>query len=275
MKRLLLLTLLLLFIPTSAPAEWMPSSREQKSAVWALGDGGTGTDSRPSRDLLLSRPSRAFFYLGDVYETGTAEDFQINYGFRSLAQKTAPTIGNHEWENRFLGYYPFWEEQRGSPPPAYYSFRISGWQILVLSSESRSGESLSSRQIAWLRKKSSRKDCRVIISHRPRWSAGTHGGASYLEQARKIARAKVWLSGHDHNMQHIYRRGTHQFVSGAAGRGHYSVSRDYPGLRFANTTKDGALRIYFYKKGERRLFFWRFLSVSGDTLRRGKISCLA
>lgn len=274
MKRFLLLPLLLLlFLPAHTSAGWMSSYPESKTAAWALGDSGVGNNSHPSLRLLRSKPSSVFFYLGDVYETGTAADFQQNYGFRPLARKTVPTIGNHEWENRFLGYYPFWESLRGSPPPAYYSFRVSGWQVLLLASEDRSGGSLSHRQISWLRKKSSKRSCRILVSHRPRWSAGKHSDSPYLEQARKIARPQVWLSGHDHNMQHIYRNKTHQFVSGAAGRGHYHVWKNYRGLRFANTTEDGALRIHFYKKGTKRVFFWRFFSVSGNLLGGGRVLC--
>ena len=61
-----------------------------------------------------------FLYLGDVYETGTLKEFRRWYHprFGRLAHITAPTIGNHEWDNRFQGYYRYWYRRKGEQPAA-------------------------------------------------------------------------------------------------------------------------------------------------------------
>lgn len=271
-----LFTLLLVFffgLSVTAEAAWMPSSKSNKSVAWAVGDSVPGRISN-----LVQSSSRYFFYLGDVYETGTYLEFQTNYPFGSLAHKTAPTIGNHEWGNRFLGYYPFWTKKRGSSPNPYYSFWVSGWQVIVLNSEDDLG--YGSNQYSWLYDRISKNrrqgSCRVIISHRPRWSAGSHGDNDSLKDAVSLlsGRARVWLSGHDHNMQYIYKNGINQFVSGAGGKGHYPIDPAYPGLKFSNTEDDGALRLVFRKlTNKKRSLTWQFYSTKPDKLKSGQISC--
>lgn len=277
MKRLLFLLLPVLLFSSSADAAWMPSVSARSTTVWAVGDSGVGIDSVPTANLLATRPFDRLFYLGDVYENGTAEDFASNYGFAAFSGKTAPTIGNHEWANRNEGYYPFWAALRGSAPPSYYSFWLSGWQILVLNSEDAHAK--GSPEYRWLkrslRQKPGQRNCRVVVTHRPRWSAGSHGSQGDMEPVRSLlhGRALLWLSGHDHNMQHIYRSGVHQFVSGAAGRGHYPLSPGFSGLRFYNQTDDGALRLVFRKSGKKRYVRWSFVSVANTTLASGHLGC--
>jgi hypothetical protein len=64
--------------------------------------------------MVSSHRVDRLLYLGDVYESGTAAEFESNYRplygrFDSIA---APTIGNHEWPNVATGYVPYWTAAR-------------------------------------------------------------------------------------------------------------------------------------------------------------------
>src|SRR3954454_13566548 len=88
------------------PAQTSPT----RAVVWATGDAATagrGAD-RIAALVRRAKPDR-FLYLGDVYETGTPREFRRWYHprFGPLARITEPTIGNHEWDNRFRGYYRY------------------------------------------------------------------------------------------------------------------------------------------------------------------------
>jgi hypothetical protein len=66
---------------------------------------------------------------------GTAREFRDHYepAFGTLADRTDPVIGNHEYHAREDGYYPYWEEKRGWTPDQAlhrsYVDRASGWQV--------------------------------------------------------------------------------------------------------------------------------------------------
>ena len=84
---------------------------EARAVVWAAGDLATpGRNADLVAALVRRGDPDLFLYLGDVYETGTAAEFRAWYHPRlgSLARITEPTIGNHEWGNRFSGYSPYW-----------------------------------------------------------------------------------------------------------------------------------------------------------------------
>ena len=72
-----------------------------------------------------------FLYLGDVYENGTADEFSRNYAplYGSLARRTRPTPGNHDWPLARSGYFPYWRRALGHWLPRYYSFRAGGWRF--------------------------------------------------------------------------------------------------------------------------------------------------
>ena len=86
---------------------------EPRAVVWAVGDGADG--SAPARRLarMIERDEPdAVLYLGDVYPSGTAEDYERNFEpvYGRLASIMWPTAGNHEWGNREVGYYPYWRQ---------------------------------------------------------------------------------------------------------------------------------------------------------------------
>ena len=248
--------------------------RRRAAVVWAVGDGADGGAAARSVAAMIarSRPDR-LLYLGDVYQSGTAEEFRRNFAgvYGRLAPRTAPTPGNHEWANRASGYGPYWRRVTGAPMPAYYAFGVAGWEILSLNSETAHGE--DSPQLGWLRARVRRGGtCRIAFWHRPRYSRGRHGNQVDVEPFwRALAgRASIVVNAHDHDMQRFRPlAGITQLVAGAGGHGLYPVTRDDPRLAFADDRRYGALRLELRPRSAR----YAFVAADGRTLDAGSVRC--
>ena len=228
---------------------------------------GDGEDSPPARRLvgLIARRSPArLLYLGDVYDSGTAEDFRTNFPFGALNPRVAPTPGNHDWPNHAQGYDPYWGRIANGRPPRFYSLRLAGWQILSLNSEQPLAS--SSAQMRWLREQVRRPGtCRLAFWHRPRFSAGRHGDQDDVEPLWNAVRGRAALviNGHDHDMQQLRPIGTTTpLVSGAGGRGLYSVDRSDRRLAWSNDREFGGLRLSL-RRGRAR---FQFVADTGRVL---------
>ena len=273
MKAPLPVLLLLAVLAGSAQAATAQPSPEP-ALVWAVGDGADG--SRAARVLAAriagERPAR-FLYLGDVYPSGTATDFRRRYQpvYGRLDSIAAPTPGNHDWGNRRSGYHPYWRRAKGRAQPAWYAFRLAGWEILSLNSQAPHGQ--GSEQLRWLRARlSAPGTCRLAFWHRPRYSAGTvHGDQLDLAPFWNALRghARLVVNGHEHNLQRFRRRdGLTQYVAGAGGRVRYGLRRDSR-LAFGRSDRTGALRIQL--EPERALL--EFRSAGGALLDSSRATC--
>jgi hypothetical protein len=220
-----------------------------RAVVWAAGDVATPGPAADRIGALVRRakPDR-FLYLGDVYETGTARDFRLWYHprFGRLARITEPTIGNHEWDNRFKGYYRYWAGQKGRKYPPWSKTSIAGWEIVNLNSQAPHGS--GSAQVRWLEQAlTGPGDCRIAFWHRPRYSSGAYAGAADLNPFwnRLSGHARVVLSGHDHNLQrHRPQKGLTQYVIGAGGRARYTLHGGHRStLAWGRDDINGALRM--------------------------------
>ena len=245
--------------------------------IWAVGDGAdAGTDD----DALAARIAREgvdrFLYLGDVYDRGTASEFQSNYGssFGRFFSASSPTPGNHEWDNRAAGYDPYWGQR--APQTAgghYYAFDFGGWHFVSLNSQEDTGP--GSRQVEWLRQDLAANPgtCTIAFWHRPRYSAGSYRNVRHVEPFWDALRghATIVVNGHDHNMQRFApRRGMTQFVAGAGGRRRYPVDESHPGVAYANDAEWGALRLELARGVAR----WAFVSHRARVLDSGTIRCV-
>jgi acid phosphatase type 7 len=244
--------------------------------VWAVGD---GADSSSDDDTLAAHIQGAgvdkLLYLGDVYENGTAAEYSQYYdpGFGRMKAITAPTPGNHEWDNRAQGYDPYWGTAVQQPGGGhYYSFDFGGFHFVSLNSEEPTG--YGSPQVTWLQRDLARYPgtCTIPFIHRPRWSAGPQWNTVALQPIWSTLRnhAVVLLSGHAHNYQrHKPYQGITQFVIGTGG---HEVSGNDPfDPRLARGVGGviGALRMRLQLGG----FGYDFIDVDGRTLDRGLIEC--
>ncbi len=254
-----------------------PDSLAGARTVWAVGDGADGSsDARAVAAEIASRDPDRFLYLGDVYDNGTAWEFENNYApvYGRFDEIAAPTPGNHEWGNRRRGYKPYWRDVTGEAMPPWYVFYVSGWQVLSLNSEAPHGR--RSPQLKWLRQRlratPGRGNCRIAFWHQPRYSAGIHGNAGTMEAFwRALAHdARIVINGHDHNMQRFRaRRGIVAFVAGSGGHSPTSVDESDPRLAFAEDFTDGALRLDLEAGRARHAF----VSSAGDVLDSGNLRC--
>lgn len=263
------------FFGSRGSGSWVPSRPKRVSVVWAIGDGADGgADSRAVASMVGAQHVDRLLYLGDVYETGTASEFQSNYdsAYHRFNRITVPTIGNHEWPNIATGYVPYWTAVRGTPPPLWYATAASGWQLISLNSNVPT----SQVQLDWLRTEIQRTPrygtCRLAFMHHPVFSAGLHGDLSALQSAFGELRghAAIVLAGHDHDMQRFKPvGGITQYVDGAGGRELYPVNRGDSRLAFADDTHHGALRINL-RPGRAVL---TFVAESGATLDSSVVNC--
>jgi hypothetical protein len=245
------------------------------AVLWAVGDGADG--SRIAKALAgrirLGRPDRVL-YLGDVYDNGSAGDFQDHYAtvYGKLSRMTAPTPGNHEWSARHYGYQQYWRARTGAAPPPWYTFRIGGWRVISLNSEAP--HERGSPQLKWLRRtlRRGRGTCTLAFWHRPLQSAGLHGDqpdVAPLWNALR-GRARLVLNGHDHDLQRLRSRdGITELVVGAGGRNLYSSNPADARLAFTDDRHQGALRIGL-RPGAAGL---SLIAANGKVLDRSRVAC--
>jgi len=224
--------------------------------------------------MVTSHRIDRLLYLGDVYDSGTALEFDRNYRpiYGGTGEITAPTIGNHEWPNLATGYVPYWSSVRDTPPPLYYAFSISGWQLISLNSNTPE----SGPQIAWLQHLIQATprygNCRIAFDHHPFFSTGPHGGLDALQVIFGALRenARIVLSGHDHDMQRFRPiGGIVQLVDGAGGAELYPFVSTDPRRVFGDDTHHGALRLVL-SRGRAAL---TFVAQNGKPLDRSVVRC--
>ena len=134
----------------------MLSRSDAPATVWAVGDAGHDGEREPAvAKLVKDADPDLLLYLGDVYETGTPEEFEVyDKLWGALAPRTAPVMGNHERPNKAKGYDPYWRSKKGTAPPDRYSFRMAGWELIGLNSEAPSAQ--IAQTAGWLRKRVAR-----------------------------------------------------------------------------------------------------------------------
>jgi predicted phosphodiesterase len=246
----------------------------ERAVIWAVGDGADGSeDGRAVAARIARGPVDRLLYLGDVYDSGTAEEFADEYRttYGRLARVTAPVSGNHDSRNETTGYDPYWRRVHGVRPPDWYAFRAGGWEILALDSEAEHNR--GSPQLRWLRRQVRRGGtCRIAVWHRPRFSAGDHHGDQKDMQPVVDAlrgRAAIVIAGHEHDMQRFRPiDGITHFVSGAGGHRRYDLNRD-PRLAFGDDSHFGALRLRLRPGAAAHAF----IAADGRTLDSGTVRC--
>ena len=252
--------------------EWSPSVPGDTARIWAVGDANPPKSARVARLIRRADPDR-ILYLGDVYPTGSRDDFdRWAQPWGGLVNRMAPTPGNHEWPEAREGYEPFWREVTGETPPTYYAFRAGRWDVLSVNGEHSEWRSVEN----WLiDQASSGGNCRIAFWHRPAYSAGKYEDGD--ERAREFwealaGGARIVVNAHDHDMQRLRPRdGIVQFISGAGGRHRHNVDEDDPDLAFGDDGHFGALRLRLSAERAK----WRFVSARGRVLDSGSLSCRA
>ena len=272
--------MLAIFGAVAAIAAAHPASAIAET-VWAVGDGATATsteDDALGAFIASKRPFSRLLYLGDVYETGTLDEFNTNYGgaFGAFKDISSPTPGDNEWEfERLAGYDAYWGglAPRTSRGGHYYSFDVGGWHVISLdSNESRSS---TSRQLAWLRADLAQQEytgtCTIALIHEPGYYASATaqtdaGNGNEGVWAALDGHAVAVLSGNVHNYQRLSPQlGITQFIVGTGGRRKVAVANDAGGRVRSSTTATGALRLTLEPGSGRFDFFATDASTPSDS----------
>jgi hypothetical protein len=255
----------------TAPTE---VSGDGGTVVWAVGDGADGSDkAKEVAEMIAEDDPDRLLYLGDVYETGTAEEFEASYDsvYGDLADITEPTIGNHEYYERDEGYLPYWEEVKGDEQPLFYAFDLAGWEIISLNTENELAP--REEQLAFLERELSEPGtCRLPFWHSSRYSAVPDGDEEDVEPFWQALRGhtEVVVSAHEHTMQRLEPiDGITQLVSGAGGHGLYDLDEEDPRLAFGNDQDYGALRLEL----ETGVARYAFVASDSEVLDEGEVRC--
>jgi hypothetical protein len=264
--------------PPQLVVESAPSGGSGQTVVFALGDGADGsTTSRDLANYVTSQNPDRFFYLGDVYETGTAAEFSSNYEplYGSMAAKTDPVIGNHEYVNRSAGYYAYWMNKRGwtqtQAKHRSYVDAASGWQIIAYSSET---EMLAEGNWVGAEVAKHGGTCRIVMAHKGRHVVAdtAHGDNTSQESVWSQIRFKTAINLVGHN--HIYGRlapveGVNVIVSGAGGHGLRSLGTQHHTVAAAKTGVATATRLVL----RRGAADFRQVDRNGTVYDSGTITC--
>lgn len=216
--------------------------------IWAVGDAATGgTDAAKVAAMIANDMPDAFPWLGDVYESGTANEFAVNYkpSWGAMDEVVRPCPGNHDWPNHATGYGPYFASRTAGN--TFYKFSLDGWDVFMFNSEELADP--SSAQYKWFAGLtldiSHRR--RIACWHRPRYCSGSHGDATDMDPLWQLVapHCAVILGGHAHNMQHFKpdATGCVQLVSGAGGRSLYAEIPNDPRLEWGNASGYGAVRL--------------------------------
>jgi hypothetical protein len=174
--------------------------------VYALGDGADASSaSRALAGYIKAQNPDRFVYLGDVNDRGTATEFTNNYEplYGSMASKTDPVIGNHEYGNRTTGYYPYCQGKRGwtkeqAKHPSYID-AASGWQVIAYSWETD-----MTAEGNWVAGELAKHGgtCRIVMADKGRHVATdtAHGDNSSQELvwSKIVGKTVINLVGHNH-----------------------------------------------------------------------------
>jgi hypothetical protein len=157
--------------------------------------------------------------------------------------------------------------------PAWYSFRVGGWQMYSLNSEAPHGR--DSTQVRWLTSKlrDARGTCTLAFWHRPLQSAGRHGDQPDVAPLWAALRGKATLvvNGHDHDLQRLRSRdGITELVAGAGGNSHYPLDDHDRRVIFGDDTHNAALRMEL-RPGRADL---AFVTTGGAVLDRASVPCV-
>jgi hypothetical protein len=257
-----------------------------RPVIAAVGDGGDGGyNSAAVAELVRRSPANVLLYLGDIYERGTAAEWETNFGspgwsgssgssgrdWGRLVPFTQPVLGNHEAHNM-----PVWRSYwRGRPN--WSTFVFGGVRFLLLDSECP--QKGCPAQERWARRvlSSSRESCVVAAWHRPVISPGPE--APWMASLWRLVAehgGDLVLNGHQHQMG-VYRpmngalqadRSDSHLVQIISGSGGHILHRDRERDRRGAWQTLGVPGALFLSPGGGRIS-WEFRDTQGRVVRGG------
>lgn len=203
----------------------------------AMGDLGLASQDQKAVFSTLQEFETDFVLVpGDVaYEDGKLSQLERNFfGVYGPMLKNVPFIpaaGNHDYETGHGAplRQAFVLPTNGGPyaKERWFSFDWGPAHFVVLDSQAALDE-----QQDWLRRdlRNAKPPWRIVVLHKPLYSAGHHGGSGYLrrkfERVLSAAHVQLVIAGHDHDYERsLPVKGIVHIVTGGGGRGTRAVGR--------------------------------------------------
>jgi hypothetical protein len=190
---------------------------------------GNPANERAVADLVHSWRPQAIITVGDnSYENGSAANVAADQGpyVPDIAAGIFyPTPGNHDWQNGSI------EPSTGffHRPPHYLAHLGGGLVDLFVTDmnyQDPDGDGPNSRQAAQYQANvaASTATWKITTGHQAFYSSGQHGSNGYTHWAILPA-IDLFLSGHDHDFEHLQVGGKPFVVNGVGGRNLIPVCR--------------------------------------------------
>jgi hypothetical protein len=267
-------TNIFLFLLISLAISPVASARAAELGIVVLGDQGKGNDGQQKvADALAQfcRTRRCDFgiLLGDnFYNSGVKKinDPKFKTHFEDLYSKLGiefwAVLGNHDYgfglargniqaQIDYTRHSRFWRM-----PTRYYSFESHGMEFIALDTVALPRDS---DQQEWLSRqlKKPRNSFRIVFGHYPVHSSGQHGDTPFMRDKispQFCGQADVYMSGHDHHMEHLQTDCGVQLILNGAGAETRTVTAGNPrslfsaseiGFSYLSKTSDGELKVQY------------------------------
>jgi predicted phosphodiesterase len=134
--------------------------------------------------------------------------------------------GNHErWDQNTKAFTQAPESSSGTQD--FYSFDCGDLHVLVLNTQLDHDRNSSQYAFASKDLSASKQAWKIVIAHKPAYSAGGHGGDGDLQIMTGDVFEKngvaVFIAGHNHFYQHDLVKGIHHLTIGSAGAPLYNT----------------------------------------------------
>lgn len=229
---------------------------------------------------------RAVLVLGDAqYPAGGYEDYLSSYHptWGRFRGKTHPTPGNHDYyTDGASGYFRYFGSRAHRKSGGTYAFNIGAWHVVSINTgRGQPEQSVLDRVRRNLAR--DRHRCELAFWHHPAFSSGSeHGSDARMQDLWTIlhrAGVDVALNGHEHSYERFAQldaagrpnagSGMRAFVVGTGGARLYELGAGIRGSQRRIDDRHGVLRLRL----RARSYVWKFMSVGGSVLDRGRTKC--
>ena len=281
-----------------SPEDWEaylpgPWTQPTDPVIPAVGDGPDGRPvaNRVAATIAASDPP-LFLFLGDIYEDGTHTELLNHHGVSAMdstsptlwgtfADRTQPTLGNHEEEN-VTHWRDYWHYR-----PTFTKFTFGGVLFLNLNSSGNFSPGTPQYQLAEEAiTDPAAPDCIVGMWHIPTLSGSTVRPAK-LPMWSLLANngGDLVLNGHAHYMAEYVPLDANlnpgptahmvELISGAGGH-NPSPAKSDPRLAFAKGKTAGILYLTpngAANGGTATSITWQWRNLRGEVLRSSSVAC--
>ncbi len=257
-------------------ALWSPSSAraaDSHMVIAVIGDYGycayACRNEQAVADLVHRWGPDLIMTVGDnSYESGTATEVprdQQPYAADVHAGRFYQVTGNHDWANTCNSQAIAPSTTYFGRPPHYTAHLGSGLVDLFatdMNCGDPAGDSATSAQAAWYRGEvaASTAIWKITADHQAFYSSGQHGTQRYTHWAILPA-IDLFISGHDHDVEHLVEGGQPFVVNGVGGRNLYPIGAPIPGSVWHDSAHFGAVRLTVSPE----TLMVEFVNISGTT----------